>query len=228
MAFNFGLVAGNPFYLATLGLALIGWIITFAGSIAARLKGVIWFYIIYELFLIIGVLLSIATDTLRHHRFAFIGFLSVGVVWFTNTIDLYLGLPTPEIQAVAAGSIFLCIVMIVWIISFGSEDDSFISKIINSWALNKPRAIVGGGTDGPITLGPVQEQLSTVVVSPNADYAYKAKALYDYQANPEDQNELSLVKGEILDIVDNKGKWWQAKKADGTIGIAPSNYLQII
>jgi len=227
MAFNFGLVAGNPFYLATLGLALIGWIITFAGSIAGRLKGVIWFYIIYELFLIIGVLLSISTNTLRHYRFAFVGFLSVGVVWFTNTIDAFLGLSTPELQAVAAGSIFLCIVMIVWIISFGSENDSFISKIINSWALNKPGATVGGVTDGPITLGPVQE-LNTVVVSPNADYAYKARALYDYEANPEDQNELSLIKGETLDIVDNKGKWWQAKKADETIGIAPSNCLQII
>ncbi|CAG8848638.1 9622_t:CDS:1, partial [Racocetra persica] len=44
------------------------------------------------------------------------------------------------------------------------------------------------------------------------------------QASPEDQTELSFTKGEILDIVDNKGKWWQAKKADGTIGIAPSNY----
>ncbi|CAG8523841.1 10441_t:CDS:2, partial [Diversispora eburnea] len=155
----------------------------------------------------------------------FVGFLSVSVVWFTNTIDTFLGVSVPELQAVAAGSIFLCIVMVVWIISFGSENDSFISKIINSWALNKSGAVVGGVTDGPITLGPVQEQLNTVVVSPNADYAYKARALYDYQANPEDQNELSLIKGEVLDIVDNKGKWWQARKADGAVGIAPSNYV---
>jgi SHO1 osmosensor len=150
-----------------------------------------------------------------------------------------------EGQAVAAGSIFLSLVTFVWIFSFGSEEGSIISNSINSLAINK----VNGGNNmhhttlnftpsGPISPGiamlptsvqePTNNISNTVVVSPNAEYAYKAKALYDYQANPEDQNELSFAKEEILDIVDNKGKWWQAKKADGSVGIAPSNYLQII
>lgn len=49
-------------------------------------------------------------------------------------------------------------------------------------------------------------------------YAYKAKALYAYTASPDDPAEISFAKGEILDIVDNNGKWWQARKEDGATG----------
>jgi SHO1 osmosensor len=44
-------------------------------------------------------------------------------------------------------------------------------------------------------------------------------------ASADDPNEISFVKGEILDIVDNRSNWWQAnwwqaKKSDGTVGSA--------
>jgi hypothetical protein len=41
-------------------------------------------------------------------------------------------------------------------------------------------------------------------------------------ADPDDPNEISLSKGEILDIIDNSGKWWQARKEDGTSGSTES------
>ncbi|KAK7063731.1 high osmolarity signaling protein SHO1 [Favolaschia claudopus] len=92
----------------------------------------------------------------------------------------------------------------------------------------------GAGSIGGNDNGPSSPLMSGVGANPTGgtlgeeSYQYKAKALYAYSASADDPNEISFTKGEILDIVDKQGKWWQAKKADGTVGIAPSNYLQII
>lgn len=92
----------------------------------------------------------------------------------------------------------------------------------------------GGGMSSP--------EHSQVDPTPAADtQTYKAKALYACQyflfyfracflmiastyscssdtASPDDPNEISFTKGEILEIIDKQGKWWQAKKEDGSIG----------
>jgi len=262
------LVISNPIYIATLGLVFCGWIILLAGAAAAESKGSVWFYIVYQLFLIIGVLASIITNSIRQYRTALVAFIAIGFVFLTNIVDGFVlasetfkAIPTKaadakasSCQAAAAGGIFILMVEIVWLFLFGTSEDSFIQTTIASITIDNKSNLYPtnngfqqntlGGNGIPMmppsnTMQPQntmlqpqpqqqQENLSTVVVSPNAEYAYKAQALYEYQANPDDQNELSFSKGEILDIVDNKGKWWQARKADGSIGIAPSNYLQLI
>ncbi|KAG8700763.1 Cytoplasmic protein nck2 [Ceratobasidium sp. 394] len=59
-------------------------------------------------------------------------------------------------------------------------------------------------------------------------YTYQARALYTYTPSPDNPKDVSFSEGEILDILDKNGNWWRAQKRDGTVGVVPSNYMQLV
>lgn len=99
-------------------------------------------------------------------------------------------------------------------IVFGSSEDSYVVQLINSWSVSsKPgqdhsippsqyqgnsyaaQGIQMGSVNKPVSTAR-SDLTNTVVVSPNAQYAYKARALYDCEFVAEIGR--TVMRGELL------------------------------
>ncbi|GAB1526050.1 Transmembrane osmosensor [Rhizoctonia solani] len=318
--YDFRPIITHYLFLVTFLLAFAGWFTAFIGQAASTSQygnvfvGSLWFAIFLELFLILGVLHTLATDTIAMHRLQISVFGAVAIVFSVEGANRGIYSDFSSLQAMGAGWLILSFVNILWVLYFTAEEDSTVLNTLDSLGSGSgltpagrsdrggprrrahghtqsmtrssngytgagkeehmgmsgitPIHTGGGGggggmrqtSPGSMTGGgrsfgedshhraasPSTPLMSNAVPpgsgaaagpglgndpeqgGPGGNYAYKARALYAYNASPDDPSEISFAKGEILDIVDNNGKWWQARKADGTTGIVPSNYLQLV
>jgi len=272
---------------------------------------VLWFAIFLQLFLILGVLHTLASDAIAMHRFQISVFGAIAIVFAVIGVNQGIFTSEASLDAMSAGWLLLAIVDILWTLYFTSEEDSLQLHVFNSMGtggLSPPsrrrragrgasmniaasggngytgsyagggigpndfdtkigpggigapmstrsNGSIGGGsvgagprttTGGSLTNVPTGDNIgamSPLMGSGNAgvgaggglspanteqpEFPYRAKALYDYNASPDDANELSFKKGDLLEVHDKSGKWWSVKTPGGDLKIAPSNYLQL-
>ncbi|CAD0106317.1 unnamed protein product [Aureobasidium uvarum] len=269
--FSCGQIIGDPFALATSSIAIIH----------GQYPNYSWWALVYMFFCIIGVLVTVASDSVFTYHVAIVGFLAAGLVFTTSSVNSLVYSSDGAHEAAAAGFILLSMVAVRLnsplndyrnvIDSFALHRDSRVPSRISRQPQHngyRPETSVsqqpqmytsaqlsGFETSSPVTgfpggaLGAMDSNrdsgarygqsntlapLSAAADRPNstaaapAEYPYRAKAIYSYEANPDDANEISFSKHEVLEISDVSGRWWQAKKENGDTGIAPSNYLILL
>jgi len=321
----FGSILKNHFFFLTAIISLAAWPMALAAqavvtaNISNNTVGVMWFAVFLQLFVILGVLYTIASDTGPQHRLQISVFGAVAMVFAVIGVDRNIYSPERAQKIMAAGWLILAMVDVLWVLFFTADEASLVYRLVDSLGSMTPRlgsasrvevgapryalgyppssgngsqgvpnesklgsvghggendgafrfggdARRGVGEDSPRrsmlrasgngtapgsrasglseVLGPREsgpgnrasgarpESLPTVQDVPSEQHEsnqnYRAEALYQYSASPADPNEISLTKGEIVEIIDKSGKWWQARKSDGTEGIAPSNYLKLL
>lgn len=74
------------------------------------------------------------------------------------------------------------------------------------------------------------EQMPPTTIAPNIiedDGGLKARALYDYQAA--DESEINFDPGDVITHIDQIDEgWWQGLGPDGSYGLFPANYVELI
>ncbi|KAK9764989.1 Transmembrane osmosensor [Basidiobolus ranarum] len=235
MTFNIRELTTSLFYLLTVFLATFAWIILFVAAIVAGDLGFTWFVVMYLFVLKVILVTAIITASVHHHRLALLVFLTIGIVLCIIDINAFVYSTASVFQALTAGFILSVIALILWAIAMGVEEETYIHRTLHSYRLGGPVRDIESG----VRVAPPMSQNNVAPpqvashgdyppLTNNAQYSFRAQALYPYQANPNDPQELSFEEGEVIDVVQPEGKWWQGRRSDGTVGVIPSNFFQLL
>jgi SHO1 osmosensor len=94
--------------------------------------GTLWFAIWLQLFLILGVIYTLASDSISMHRFQIVAFGSVAIVFAVIGVNQSIFSSFASLDALAAGWLILAMVDILWVLYFTSEEDSLSLYLFNS------------------------------------------------------------------------------------------------
>ncbi|PIK36351.1 putative epidermal growth factor receptor kinase substrate 8-like [Apostichopus japonicus] len=73
---------------------------------------------------------------------------------------------------------------------------------------------------------PVSPKPVSPMATPSHYASGQVRATYDFVAR--NSKELTIMAGEVLDVFDNKRRWWEVRNSSGQTGFVPSTILEAI
>ncbi|ORX45225.1 hypothetical protein BCR36DRAFT_333585 [Piromyces finnis] len=228
---------------------IIGWLISFISSFVYTSniqynRSWIWWIVINGLISVAVIFLVIDKDQMNGYRFALMTYLGICINWSIGLVNSLIHVNEASGNAIGVGQLLISVGYFIWILYFGCDKETTIGKFTgyNGILKNNQQANVNNNNNNANNNNntsfnyniPMASAENTILSEPShintppPQTNLRAEALFDYTANKEDPNEISFVQGETIDIIDNNGRWWQARKADGTMGIVPSNFFKVI
>ena len=136
--FDIGNVIGDPFSLATIGIAIVsaapgpvgmrsadstqcGWLVAFVSAVidvvtadasATPFPKYVWWTLVFSLLTIVGVMATVATNSISTYHVAIVGFLSACLVQNTSSVNALIYQSEAAREAGAAGFILLSMVSV--------------------------------------------------------------------------------------------------------------------
>lgn len=145
MAFKYALknVLGDPFWLTTMPMALVGWAVALVGSIlnssldSSHFPIFSWWGLAFEMIAILLTLHVAFSHQIRMYRQAILVFLAVATIYTTNSTNNFVWRDNSSSGTAAAGNILLSIINFVWMLYFGTTQDEPIHMYIDSFSMAK-------------------------------------------------------------------------------------------
>jgi len=86
----------------------------------------------------------------------------------------------------------------------------------------------GGGFDADdVASSEPTESQGELDLSGDMTIVAKATAMYDYEPEEGDDDEVPMTAGEVVDVINSDNSdWWLIRTSKGETGLVPANYLE--
>jgi hypothetical protein len=222
MAYNSKPLKTLPFIISAF-IWLVGWILLLIDlaigstwNIIAGTLGLRWFILVFS-FIVVSSLVVLQFTEKLYSSFGKLFHTSLFIIITCQLMFIKRLGPPRSIKLAIAGLVITTIIL-----SIGKESTPTVDTSVPT-----------SKQDMEMPTVPIKSVESDDTTTQSEDKKMRVRALFSYAKNTNDAKEISFQAGDILEVISNKGNWWQCCKLDtlGNIieeGYAPSNYLEKI